>query len=897
MSKPNARNKRRESPATSNIAPEDNRPTDIGEHNPMTENDVRQLAAQAGLEGSSYLTTLPISLAVDDPATTISRATPDEEEVKPSLPSDTAAKSYNMGELASTLQQFAEGTHLEYDSLDNELQLAREWQEQLVKQQDEVKHRIDIIQQRAQSTRLVFSRNLELAKEALAVTPSDAPRQVERPSYNVSPEAPVGGRYQSPMATVELSSNGRTPIDRYRLFRAREPGEADREYQTRVNEQNYLLARDVYEDARRERHAKAEETWRHISGETRTTPPISESASRASAPEPDQGYHRPLRRTEAAAGTPALPSRRTEAPLALATHGPSPVEHLDEPNYLSLTGGDALLDIYTDRQVDAIRATIRDRMDRIYTDTPALKNIKNVPLPDKYGGEDDAEAFLSWLKSFLRWLSLSRLVGSGLDADRVYLLGQHLTKEARLWYDNAVDSMTGIGRRWSFEQAICEMYKHFIHKSTARSAAERFHQTKYRRETGVNGLWDTLVSLARKMPALPDNYSFKQRFIDALPEEICAPLLRNQHVSTERSSPQELRLAALQQEENNRAVDDWRANRRAPASRDADRSSRPLIPAVNKGVTNRGPSLPTQTNGRSVLAPYKNPMAIRPTSHRLGAPAPVIAGNTGDSTRATTGSSPRPVQCYNCREMGHISSQCPKAQQPRLRATRVLDDTLPIDKNITSSLDAECNPDEGTGNISPAPAGGDTDDLAPIITYVSDKEYYDVDGTQYDPDEHYYAPGEGDGEDLWFGSMRHTDGPDTVETLSDEAPSREGVRPPTPPNDWSLVTNDFSGNYLGIPMGTLITPEVAATIQRDLALTADPSSEDYSDMPGLMTVAETHDYFYNHTYHDPRAALERRITNDLDSAWARIVTYYASYKTLAIMPTHPARPWHGLGTN
>ena len=217
---------------------------------------------------------------------------------------------------------------------------------------------------------------------------------------------------------------------------------------------------------------------------------------------------------------------------------------------------------FMDRQLEIIRAAIRDRVSFDPADIPTMKNLKGLPTPEKYGGEDDSPAFMGWLKSLLRWLALGRITGPELDTDQVHLLGQYLVKEARLWYDDAIDNFDGVGSNWDFEQSVCALYRRFVHRSTARVAADQFQKVRYRLEAGVAGLWDELMTLARKMPTPPDDYSFKRRFVAALPGEVCVPMLRHRNVSIELSDAWELRRAALQQEDNNRALVDWQSTNR-----------------------------------------------------------------------------------------------------------------------------------------------------------------------------------------------------------------------------------------------------------------------------------------------------------------------------------------------
>ncbi|TFK78139.1 hypothetical protein K466DRAFT_571029, partial [Polyporus arcularius HHB13444] len=193
---------------------------------------------------------------------------------------------------------------------------------------------------------------------------------------------------------------------------------------------------------------------------------------------------------------------------------------------------------YIESQLRIIRQAIRDRVGREMADVPALKNLKNVPAPEKYSGRDDVDEFMSWLKLLLRWMELSRVAGPELDGYRVNLLGQFLVNAARDWYDETIDNIHITGRVWVFEDAVCALFRRFIHMSNARAAADKFHAARYRKDTGVNGLWEYMTKQTLKMPEPPDNYTFNRKFVDALPEEISIPILENQRISQERTPPE-----------------------------------------------------------------------------------------------------------------------------------------------------------------------------------------------------------------------------------------------------------------------------------------------------------------------------------------------------------------------
>ncbi len=69
-------------------------------------------------------------------------------------------------------------------------------------------------------------------------------------------------------------------------------------------------------------------------------------------------------------------------------------------------------------------------------------------------------------------------------------------------------------------------------------------------------MWEALLKWARKMAHWPDSYTFNRRFVNTLPEEISIPLFKNRNISLEKSPPSLLKRVVLEQEENNRVVEE-----------------------------------------------------------------------------------------------------------------------------------------------------------------------------------------------------------------------------------------------------------------------------------------------------------------------------------------------------
>ena len=524
---------------------------------------------------------------------------------------------------------------------------------------------------------------------------------------------------------------------------------------------------------------------------------------------------------------------------------PSYLREDNDPFYIPRYGNDPeATDLRT--QLEDIRALIRMRLAQGIPEGIGAKNIKSITGPGKYDGRDDADELKTWLKALLWLLSLSKLTGDIDDADgvRVDIVGHHLAGEAQRWFDTVVDDVNGSGRYWNFEQVICAMYKRFIHRSTARRAAEDFHRVKYDEKSGVAGLWDRMVALAAQCPTPPDRYTFNTRFVTALPEKIGIPMFTNRKISVEDSSPQHIRRVALEQEVNNRVVAEFQ--RQKHHQNPGPRDSAPREPRENRDHRGQNRPQPRQFGGARMnsRAPSAPPYrasggvdrgASRPPTRATPGPAQSQAQNRTGTRPPRAGSTPAhqaptrnaavaphdrsQVKCYNCGGLGHYASNCPRPEGPKIRAARVVDDRedIPVDN---TELESELGPVAHEEQEAP-----DRDLTSEDPLDDSAQEYwtpeYGYDGAEDYPDGSQYEGGydaafeedqpDDSGDDIvWFGGMRtavyHGDKSD-YEPGDGRMPS-EG--PVTTPGGDLLLAQDFA-NLGEIPQGD---PNSSATYVR-----------------------------------------------------------------------------------
>jgi hypothetical protein len=151
---------------------------------------------------------------------------------------------------------------------------------------------------------------------------------------------------------------------------------------------------------------------------------------------------------------------------------------------------------------------------------PGMKHPK-VSEPNKYSGSKSHDAFVTWLNQFLNWLRSNYICGEDTDFARVNLLGNYLKSTALDWYSSEIDNPDHHTReRVIFIDAICGLHHRFVQMATANDAKHNYDTATYNPSDGTEGFYYQLDKYASCMVQQPDDYSFKDRFFDGLPDWI-----------------------------------------------------------------------------------------------------------------------------------------------------------------------------------------------------------------------------------------------------------------------------------------------------------------------------------------------------------------------------------------
>ncbi|KAH9910440.1 uncharacterized protein BXZ73DRAFT_83567 [Epithele typhae] len=503
-----------------------------------------------------------------------------------------------------------------------------------------------------------------------------------------------------------------------------------------------------------------EQTYRnvpvaHASGTCRSAPP----PRAANTLRPPTMYHSAVRDTR---GTNTVPARQPPASIR-SESAPYARDALyyedDEDDPFSYPGDEKDANTrYLTEQILYIQDLVGEALRVPPPDAPGMKNWKGISVTVKYGGQDDAKLFVRFVKDLLRVLFLNRTLDESAAEYHVPLLGQYLEEDARDWFDRTINDIRATNYGCTLEQALCLMFKRFVHRSPAIQAVAEFDRLRYDRRRGVEAMYEEMMQLSHEMPCLPDKYTFSHKLMNKLPREMSDALVRHYNVHVGVSSLAEIKRAAVQEENKMIAIsehqrerwprenarDDARARghttpqygryqgyKEAHATRRAsiehNRGTNPTTAMMHPRNHGTSPGKGT-ASGQVDTGGRTNPV------NSAGTHKPDYGVNRNrDEQKPAYGTKldgARSGNCHTCGKPGHWSKDCPQKSRPRLQAARVGDedqaDEDPQDRN-----------NQGARSCSPSPA---------VHGYQDDYDAQDTDN-ESNHSSFVRVPSEGSGSD------------------------------------------------------------------------------------------------------------------------------------------------------
>jgi hypothetical protein len=298
--------------------------------------------------------------------------------------------------------------------------------------------------------------------------------------------------------------------------------------------------------------------------------------------------------------------------------------------------------------------------------------------PEPYNGSADIDEFERWLVRLLKFFQVNKMCGRKADFLRVVSVGRYLSGEASEWYEAYVYSVDrDISIRWTFVEVIRRLFHDFIDESALQLAVRSYYQVKYSESKGVYSYIRELNKKASRLTSKPDEFTFRERFIDGLPSRLVKKMVERYDITAEsstidqmttairtieRSSTYSKRLEERRRTNNaNDSLSPARQERTKDKS-DKDRShrkSRSRERRKSRGKDRREERRDRRDRGRSNRGDVRRERKFEPTKDR--------DRDTGKGKSANPN-----VTCFSCQQKGHYANDpaCPmygKKDKPTLR--------------------------------------------------------------------------------------------------------------------------------------------------------------------------------------------------------------------------------------
>ncbi|KAJ3485897.1 hypothetical protein NLI96_g4629 [Meripilus lineatus] len=354
------------------------------------------------------------------------------------------------------------------------------------------------------------------------------------------------------------------------------------------------------------------------------------------------------------------------------------------------------------RVVDNSFVWITETIDEMLGEELETSRSIKMKEPDRYDGRDDLDMFDEWLMSIVRWMALMQLGGPKRDRLRLITLGQCLSKNALEWYNSEVASPNRLHRKWTYKEAICELFDHFIHKVSGKKASNKFKNVKYDPRKGASHLFTEMRKYARRMIETPSEYDQSVVFVEALPEEIRKGLRIARQITEERNSLEEIYRNTMEIEEaiNNdkwsREVSEKHERKKASSEKvreDQTRREEPKhVPrsSHHHHHHHRGHEKSRLTNRPEGFQKLRKPHArthedpkrreekkLPSSSKATQGTAPQSKEHREKGKEKSRDSDKSHIQCYKCKSYGHFANdpECPLVVKPAIRRFKELPET------------------------------------------------------------------------------------------------------------------------------------------------------------------------------------------------------------------------------
>ena len=294
------------------------------------------------------------------------------------------------------------------------------------------------------------------------------------------------------------------------------------------------------------------------------------------------------------------------------------------------------------------------------------------PGPDPYEGSPDIDEFESWLVQLLEYFQMNKLCGPAADWLRIIKAGHHLGGQAQKWYASSVYThQRNPGVVWTFLEVVKRLFKTFIDETALQTAVRSYQLVEYSEGDGVLEYLRVLEQKASRLTSNPDDYSFRERFIEGLPKRLVQKLINKYDITTEGSNIEEM-VDAIRKVEKTTAYSK-RFSERSKAHHSSSRS--PARKEHRRDKSHKRDShKKSGSSGDRVKHDKSRDGEDKKRSNRDDVRKDQKPETSKDRTRDAGGAkgSNAHITCFACQEKGHYANDpsCPmygKQSKPALR--------------------------------------------------------------------------------------------------------------------------------------------------------------------------------------------------------------------------------------
>jgi hypothetical protein len=263
-------------------------------------------------------------------------------------------------------------------------------------------------------------------------------------------------------------------------------------------------------------------------------------------------------------------------------------------------------------------------------DWPGDVNISKLGLkltPPDYSGGDTIDELLRFVKELMNYFLIYNLMKEDLDRLRVAVLGTLLKGKAQKWYQHAIDN--NADGSWTFEEALVALKRYFVKDASSWDAASKFERF-IQKDRSVMELKRELERLSKQMVQPPSKYHMARRFLLALNIEIQSAVIR--FGFNPKNHDLETIYKVARQVESSQTYKRWddiqkrRRSSKEPKDKGSQKTSQPPFKRGTSSATKPSSSFKPSGTGAS-------------------------RGGSGSASH---------IECFNCKQRGHYSSNCPK---------------------------------------------------------------------------------------------------------------------------------------------------------------------------------------------------------------------------------------------